>query len=146
MSIDAHQKNGARRGRQPPQYASHGKFALAFAGPNSPSILAPAQQQQPAPPNGKRLNALAQNIKPKMATAIQELSRAQQTPSSTRTVLEVTRYLRPWTVASVMLLRSPQGLADPFGCSRAEIVTFPDGTYLQSGAWYPSPPPLGFYR
>ena len=86
MSIDAHnndQKNGARRGRQPPQYASHGKFALAFAGPNSPSILAPAQQQQPAPPNGKRLNALAQNIKPKMATAIQ-VSRAQQTPSSTR--------------------------------------------------------------
>src|ERR1700730_8304203 len=54
-----------------------------------------------------------------------------------RTVLEVTRYLRPWTVASVMLLRSPQGLADPFGYSRVEIVTLPDGTYFQSGAWYP---------
>jgi hypothetical protein len=45
-----------------------------------------------------------------------------------------------------VLLRSPQGLADPFGCSRVEIVTFPDGTYFQSGAWYPSPPALGFYR
>ena len=26
------------------------------------------------------------------------------------------------------------------------IVTFLDGTYFQSSAWYPSPPALGFYR
>jgi hypothetical protein len=63
-----------------------------------------------------------------------------------RTVLEVTRHFRPWTVASAMLLRSPQGLADSFGCSRVEIVTFPDGTYFQSGAWYLSPSLLGIYR
>jgi hypothetical protein len=72
-----------------------------------------------------------------------------QSPANTtvppfRTVLEVTR--SPWTVASVMPLRSPQGLADSFGCSRVGIVPFPDGTYCQSGAWYPSPSLLGFYR
>ena len=41
---------------------------------------------------------------------------------------------------------SPQGLADSFGCSRVGIVPFPEGTYCQSGAWYPSPSLLGFYR
>ena len=30
--------------------------------------------------------------------------------------------------------------------SRVGIVTFPDGTYCQFGAWYPSPSALGFYR
>ena len=29
---------------------------------------------------------------------------------------------------------------------RVGIVTFPDGTYFKSGAWYPSPSLLGFYR
>ena len=42
--------------------------------------------------------------------------------------------------------RRPKGLADSFGCSRVGIVPFPEGTYCQSGAWYPSPSLLGFYR
>ena len=56
-----------------------------------------------------------------------------QSPANTtvhpfRTVLEVTR--SPWTVASVMPLRSPQGLADSFGCSRVGIVPFPGRNVL----------------